>query len=222
MTKAGFTEQEFAKLKEAQANSDALVKTEVIAMNAVKGLSDDGSGKFTKKGEPDMEMARKIMHDADYHKYKAQIMKPVNEFLASLDQRTGAAVEQATQASRQAYFATALLLAVSLAVAVAAVLLVYRRISRELGGEPAQARGIAEKISAGDLAVPIDLRQGDKSSLIFAMKSMRDSLAGLVGQVRVSSDTIATASHQIAAGNADLSSRTEQQARSLQKTPPSL
>ncbi len=43
MRKAGFSEQEFAKLQEAQANSDGLVKTEVIAMNAVKGLFDGGS-----------------------------------------------------------------------------------------------------------------------------------------------------------------------------------
>ena len=39
MKKNGFTEQEFGKLKEAQGNSDALVNTEVVAMNAVKGLS---------------------------------------------------------------------------------------------------------------------------------------------------------------------------------------
>ena len=67
MKQAGFTEQEFAKLKQAQANSDGLVKTEVIAMNAVKGLFDDGQGNFTRQGEPDMEMARRIMHDTAYH-----------------------------------------------------------------------------------------------------------------------------------------------------------
>src|SRR5690606_9107187 len=32
MKQAGFTEAEFAKLQEAQANSDGLVKTETIAM----------------------------------------------------------------------------------------------------------------------------------------------------------------------------------------------
>lgn len=74
MRKAGFSEQEFAKLREAQANSDGLVKTEVIAMNAVKGRFDDGSGNFTKTGPPDLELARAIMHDAAYHSNKAKIM----------------------------------------------------------------------------------------------------------------------------------------------------
>ena len=37
MKKAGFTEAEFAKLREAQGNSDDLVNTETVAMNLVKG-----------------------------------------------------------------------------------------------------------------------------------------------------------------------------------------
>ncbi|MEO8629137.1 MAG: hypothetical protein ABI612_13690 [Betaproteobacteria bacterium] len=42
MKHAGFSDAEFGELREAQGNSDALVRTEVIATNAVKGLFDDG------------------------------------------------------------------------------------------------------------------------------------------------------------------------------------
>lgn len=55
MKRAGFTDAEFAKLNEAQNNSNDLVQTEVVAMNAVKGLFDNGSGQFTRQGEPDLE-----------------------------------------------------------------------------------------------------------------------------------------------------------------------
>jgi methyl-accepting chemotaxis protein len=58
--------------------------------------------------------------------------------------------------------------------------------------------------------------------MLFAMKTMRDDLAGIVGQVRSGTDTIATASGQIASGNLDLSSRTEQQASSLEETASSM
>ena len=59
----GFTEEEFSLLEEAQNNSDGLETTETIAMNAVKGLYDDGTGQYTNREEPDLEMARRIMHD---------------------------------------------------------------------------------------------------------------------------------------------------------------
>ncbi|HVK96140.1 MAG TPA: methyl-accepting chemotaxis protein [Noviherbaspirillum sp.] len=222
MKQAGFSQEEFAKLKEAQNNSDALVKTEVIAMNAVKGLFDDGTGKFSRQDAPNLEMARNLMHSAEYHQYKAQIMKPVNEFLVLLDNRTGAALAQATRASEQAYVATVALVAVALAATFVGLLLLYRRLVRQLGGEPAQALNIAEKIAGGDLAVPIDIRNDDRSSLMFALKNMRDSLAGIVSQVRVGTETIASASSQIAAGNLDLSARTEQQASSLEETASSM
>ncbi|MTV37338.1 methyl-accepting chemotaxis protein [Duganella radicis] len=100
--------------------------------------------------------------------------------------------------------------------------LITRWLVRRLGGEPDYAVAIAGQIAAGHLAVEVDTRPGDDRSLLFAMKSMRDSLADLVGQVRSGADTIATASAQIAAGNSDLSARTEQQAATLEETSASM
>jgi methyl-accepting chemotaxis protein len=92
MKQSGFTSGEFAKLKEAQANSDGLVKSETIAMNAVKGRFADDAGGFTKQGEPDFKLAADLMHNVAYHQYKAQIMRPVDEFFVLLDKRTAAQV----------------------------------------------------------------------------------------------------------------------------------
>jgi len=100
--------------------------------------------------------------------------------------------------------------------------LITRWLVQRLGGEPDYAVAIAGKIADGDLTVAIDTRDGDRNSLLFAMKSMRDSLAGLVERVRAGTDTIASASQQIAAGNVDLSARTEQQAASLEETAASM
>jgi methyl-accepting chemotaxis protein len=100
--------------------------------------------------------------------------------------------------------------------------LITRSLTRQLGGEPAYASAIASQIAAGDLTVAVDLRQGDRNSMLFAMKRMRDSLADIVGQVRSGTDTIASASSQIASGNLDLSSRTEEQASSLEETASSM
>jgi methyl-accepting chemotaxis protein len=95
-------------------------------------------------------------------------------------------------------------------------------LMRRLGGEPDYATEIVSRIAAGDLSVRVDTRAGDASSLLYAMKSMRDNLATIVGDVRGATETISHASDEIAGGNFDLSSRTEQQASSLEQTAASM
>ena len=219
MKKAGFTEQEFAKLSEAQRNSDELVKAETIAMNAVKGLYDDGTGHFTRKAAPDLELARRLVHDESYHRAKSRIMKPLNEFLGMLDDRTAAAVDAASASVQHAYLIAIATLAVALLAASAALVMLYRTIRRRL------AHGVvaAEQLAAGDLSVTIDVDRDDEiGRLMGAINGIGRGLALIVAQVRGGTDTIATASREIAAGNQDLSQRTEEQASSLQQTAASI
>jgi methyl-accepting chemotaxis protein len=110
----------------------------------------------------------------------------------------------------------------SIGLGAAGALLISRQLMRELGGEPGAVAAIAGKIAAGDLSVVIHTRAGDRTSLLFAIQAMRDSLADIVGQVRGGADSIVTAATEIAAGNMDLSSRTEQQAGSLEETASSM
>ncbi len=110
------------------------------------------------------------------------------------------------------------LCAIAVAIGSAAAWYISRGLLRQLGGEPAYAMQIAGDIAAGNLAVHIHTRDGDRTSLIFAMQGMRDSLVHIVSQVRAGTANIATASVEIAAGNHDLSGRTEAQAGTLEKT----
>ena len=214
MKEAGFSEQEFAKLKEAQNNSDALVKNETIAMNAVKGLFDDGTGQFTKKGDPDLELARKLTHDENYHKYKAQVMKPVDEFLELLDKRTSAAVEQAKQAkTRMQYWVTGLVL-FSIAFLVVALLTVYRRIIAALGGEPAVASEVVKQVAAGDLSVEIPVANTDSTSLLAAMKVMQSNLQKLIGEIQTNADMVASAAKKMTIAAEDVACSSNQQSAS--------
>ena len=105
---------------------------------------------------------------------------------------------------------------------IGAGLVITQSILKQLGGEPSYAMSVAEEIAGGNLDRPIVVRDADRTSLMFSIKTMRDQLAEIVGRVRTGTDTIATASHQIAAGNLDLSSRTEQQASSLEETASSM
>ncbi|KGM40213.1 hypothetical protein JY96_09680 [Aquabacterium sp. NJ1] len=85
----------------------------------------------------------------------------------------------------------------------------------------------AEAIAAGDLATgqsPHMLARGrdEIARLLKAMQHMCEGLGRTVGEVRNSVDNVAMASQQIAAGNIDLSVRTEQASARLQHTASSM
>jgi methyl-accepting chemotaxis protein len=106
----------------------------------------------------------------------------------------------------------------AVAMGVAAAVVITRGLLKQLGGEPDYTAKIAGSIAHGDLSIAIETAVSDRGSLLVEMREMRNSLVGIVGQVRVGTETIGTASREIAAGNIDLSSRTEMQASALEKT----
>ena len=88
MINAGFTMNEFNELRKAQGRSDKLVNLEAVAMNAVEGKFDDGSGEFNIMKNPDREMAIRLMHGRQYHIEKSSIMEPIKAFIHLVDKRT--------------------------------------------------------------------------------------------------------------------------------------
>ena len=128
-----------------------------------------------------------------------------------------------TKASQATYDNARLVLAGLVAAALAlggfAAVSITRSITIPIG----QAVRVAETVAGGDLSSRIVARGADETAqLLQALARMNDSLAGIVGQVRSSSESIATGSAQIAIGNADLSQRTEEQASNLQQTAASM
>ncbi|GAA0302611.1 methyl-accepting chemotaxis protein [Rhodovulum strictum] len=134
MKDAGFTEAEFALLAQAQANSDGLVGLEVRAMNAVKGIFADTAGAYTVRGAPDAALAAGLLHSRDYHAFKADIMAPVNEFLATMEQRFDtriAALQAGADRARTHVIGAAILLAgVTAALAAMLAVMILHPLSR--------------------------------------------------------------------------------------------
>ena len=103
---------------------------------------------------------------------------------------------------------------VILAIGMGAFLLI-RSIQRPLE----QANTLAGQIAEGDLSQQETITRGDEfGDLLRSLYAMSGSLAGTVQRVRLSTDSIATASAEIASGNHDLSARTEQTSSNLQET----
>ena len=125
----------------------------------------------------------------------------------------GAAEGAATAASAR-WISSGLALAVMVLVASMGLLLA-RRIVASL----TSAIGVARTIAGGDLSAQISATSKDEvGQLMTALADMSGSLVRIVSEVRTGTETINTASSEIAAGNLDLSARTEQQAGSLEET----
>ena len=95
-------------------------------------------------------------------------------------------------------------------------------IRKRLGGEPDYAAEFCKHIASGDLSHTVSLRQGDSGSLLYAMAQMQTQLTATVGQIKVVADSITVGANEIAAGNADLSQRTEEQAAALAQSASSM
>ncbi len=81
----------------------------------------------------------------------------------------------------------------------------------------------AESIRQGDLSARLEVSGHDETGqLLRALSDMKDNLARIVGDVRLGSEGVSTASAEIAQGNHDLSARTEQQASALEETAASM
>ncbi|MDF3832981.1 PAS domain-containing protein, partial [Cupriavidus basilensis] len=68
----------------------------------------------------------------------------------------------------------------------------------------------ALRMGAGDLTTRLEYRAGDEvGALARAMRTMQRSLLSVVGEIQEGMSSISTATRQVAAGNSDLSQRTE-------------
>ena len=95
-------------------------------------------------------------------------------------------------------------------------------ILRRLGGEPRYAAGVVSRIAQGDLTAPVALHPNDTSSLLYDICQMRDKLHDAMQEIHATSTSVDHNAGDIAAGNQELSSRTEQQAAALQQTSSSM
>ncbi|KVN30647.1 hypothetical protein WJ63_07630 [Burkholderia pyrrocinia] len=112
---------------------------------------------------------------------------------------------------------------IALVVGLAAALTAFIALSRAIGRPLADALAHFDAIAAGDLRRRIVVRSRDEmGQLLDGLAKMQHGLVETVSTVRGGSESIATAAKQIAAGNIDLSSRTEEQASALQETASSM
>jgi methyl-accepting chemotaxis protein len=110
-----------------------------------------------------------------------------------------------------------------LAVLALSVIILAVYIIRSITGPVSDAAKVASDVAAGDLTSSLEVTgNNEMASLIMSLMQMRERLSLLVADIKDNATTIATSSEEIAKGNGDLSSRTEEQAASLAQTAASM
>lgn len=85
------------------------------------------------------------------------------------------------------------------------------------------ARDVIMRVADGDLTVDVPKAgRNEIGQLLDALSRMRAGLTQTVTRVRAGSDAVTVGAREIAAGNSDLSSRTEQQSSALEETAASM
>ncbi|EOK5742885.1 methyl-accepting chemotaxis protein, partial [Vibrio vulnificus] len=195
MENLGFTQSEFQLLKQAQQNSDALVNMEVKAMNAVKGLYPDSSGNYTRRAEPDMAMAAKLLHSKEYHQEKAKIMAPIDEFFKELEARTSHQFEAAAHDVRTTVMIGNVSLIVVFVIAIIGYVLVNRKVVKPID----QMANILKEVDVNsDLTLRVDDKSNNELGVIgTTINKVLISYAKTINKINQVNDTISNISEAI-------------------------
>mgnify|MGYP006194869227 FL=1 len=145
--------------------------------------------------------------------------KALFDALHALDQHHLASAARLYESSQATYrWMWGAVIGLLIVALLPATWLAWRGLRRLVGGLR-YARRVSSAIADGRLdPVPHDPRGDEVAALLADMARMRNHLAELIGEVRQVSEGVEVASSEVAAGNQDLSVRTERTASSLQQT----
>ena len=150
---------------------------------------------------------------------QAKWIGAMRELVRYQEQKASEMAGQAREEYAQARNRTFALTAIAIALGSVFAWLITHSITGPLN----RAVQVARTVAAGDLSSRVEVTTSEETGkLLDALRHMNENLVRIVADVRAGTETISTASGEIASGNLDLSARTEQQASSLEETASSM
>jgi methyl-accepting chemotaxis protein len=146
-------------------------------------------------------------------------LQTIDRLLEASEQSSLAAADAMIAGASRAQWISAIAVAVVVALSALFGWLLRRSIVQPLR----EASEAAATVARGDLTVRMQTGRSDEiGQLLTALNKMVESLHYVVTEVRDSGESIHVASSEVAAGNTDLSARTEHAASNLQQTAASI
>ncbi|MDX9739880.1 MAG: methyl-accepting chemotaxis protein [Gammaproteobacteria bacterium] len=148
---------------------------------------------------------------------------PVAESVAKLTEMQIELARQSYESSNTMYGTIRLVALGSIVLGIALAILMGVLLIRAILDPLNEAIRVANAIAKGDLTNRIVVKSSDETGrMLAAMKEMSERLAALVARATEASSSVGTGAREIAAGNMNLSQRTEEQASSLEETASSM
>ncbi|SEK88467.1 response regulator [Nitrosovibrio tenuis] len=173
MEELGFTEAEFAKLAEAHREDNHLAVLESTALNAMKGFFQGPDGQFNVRGDPDPELARRLLNDENFYKKKVRTMRPLNEFYELFDARTLNSVATAQQRTDLYVYAVLLTFVFLVAWLVLSSRIVWRKVQNLVQLEE-ETRNIGKADYVSQFKIDSNDEIGNLSRAFIAAQAERD------------------------------------------------
>jgi methyl-accepting chemotaxis protein len=152
-----------------------------------------------------------------------QEFHPVAEQLSQFEDKLN---EQAAAEAATVYSSgrtTMLVLgALAVLIATAAAFIVTRSLLKQLGGEPSYVSSVMQSLGGGDFGITVAIRDGDKSSMLYAVKTMVERLSTIIGEVNSAADALAGAAEEVSTTSQSLSQAASEQAAGVEQTSASI
>jgi methyl-accepting chemotaxis protein len=196
-----------------EANPDAQESVVLQTGKEAIGVESDATGEYLRAIRPVLALKNSLGKDCTIcHVVPEGTVLGAVSMKVSLDKVNAELLSQRINSIIAAFFTSSVVL-----------ILIYPFIRNKVTRPLAKGVDVARSIAAGDLSqdIVVDSRN-EVGELQSALHEMNQGLIRIVRQVRSGTDTIFSASRDIANGNTDLSHRTEAQASTLESTASSM
>lgn len=216
-------EAQVADTEHMQATTASTTKEEKDTLAKVKKLwagFKDGVGQT-------MEFCKQ--HDADtayrwfYKSTDASIKNAeIRATLAALADIEQKRTDEAANVAQSSYESARIMMLglglVAIALAVAAAVWVTRSLLKQLGGEPSYVASVMHSLGSGDFGVAVATKNGDQSSMLYAVRTMVEKLATIIAEVNSAADALAGAAEQVNTTSQSLSQAASEQSSGVEQT----
>ncbi|MDO8990249.1 MAG: methyl-accepting chemotaxis protein [Sideroxyarcus sp.] len=211
-TKAGSLSADRPELVRLIAQISKLVQQQQEARTAV--LAEIAAGRF--------EAAKTQLNQGETPAWRA-LKKELLDGIAQLAKEADATENLIGEESHRKQQQIIIVAGIAILTMLTISFLIARNLLRQLGGEPAYAVDVMQRLAAGDLSDDaIVVAEKDETSLLFAIRKTRESLAHTIAEVRTTADILVNAASQVSATAQSLSQSSSEQAASVEETTASI